>query len=384
MLVFTSLAAAACGAGSDAVFLAEVTDSAGVRIATNGPVSAAPASLQLDAEPYLMLGGLRQDLRLEFQGTSPWNSAVVLSDGRLVASNGTHVKFLGPDGALERIVGQEGDGPGEFRQIHGLCPLAGDSVVVWDGRVRRVTILGPHGAIVRSFPTTYHVIRDVCFADGALLVQGGRIPDLDPPRARFYTLSSTGALLDSLPVLPVASSVQVPRQVTYAVHREELYVADARHPEVRIYDRAGRLVRIVRTRDTPEVMTPEELHNANPWEGEMAAGSRSGGAVRPAAFGVTRPPHHRMLVDPEGRIWLLLDIVLRTDHRNLLGPADGVWAVFAPDGQLLARLPVDTGEGPWKQIVDLRTGRPLVASRDMMGARVLAFHDVLGLPPGAR
>ena len=63
--------------------------------------------------------------------------------------------------------GQRGDGPGDFRQIWTIWPLAGDSIGVYDIALQRVSILGPDGRFVRAWPRMDNLFGAHLFVDGA-------------------------------------------------------------------------------------------------------------------------------------------------------------------------------------------------------------------------
>jgi hypothetical protein len=62
------------------------------------------------------------------------------------------IKVFDAAGRFERSFGREGSGPAEFRLILGLHVLDGDTLVVFDGSSRRMTILDPEHRYVRSAP----------------------------------------------------------------------------------------------------------------------------------------------------------------------------------------------------------------------------------------
>ncbi len=62
------------------------------------------------------------------------------------------VVVLGPDGAVQRTLGRRGEGPGEYRMIRNVQALPGDSLLVYDPELARVTIYAP-GANVPAYTT---------------------------------------------------------------------------------------------------------------------------------------------------------------------------------------------------------------------------------------
>lgn len=76
----------------------------------------------------------------------------VRDGGLVVANSGTSsLHFIDRTGRVLRSVGSRGGGPGEYQDVGGVSVLPGDSIVVWDGILRRVTVLSPTGSFVRAF-----------------------------------------------------------------------------------------------------------------------------------------------------------------------------------------------------------------------------------------
>lgn len=76
----------------------------------------------------------------------------LLSDGRIAVVNGgtNEVRLFHPDGTPDTIFGGAGDGPGEFRGIS-LAGAVGDSLILYDTRLRRTTVWHPARGVVREF-----------------------------------------------------------------------------------------------------------------------------------------------------------------------------------------------------------------------------------------
>ena len=73
----------------------------------------------------------------------------VLLDGRL-----RELVIYDAQGSVRRVLGREGEGPGEFLAPSTLTRLAGDTVAVFDGRTRRLTMFSPDGEdpLVEALP----------------------------------------------------------------------------------------------------------------------------------------------------------------------------------------------------------------------------------------
>lgn len=144
--------AAACGGGeSGGPEAATTRDSAGITIVENsGTGWPAGQGWTLSAEPVVQLGGAADDPALDFGRVT---GALLLADGGIAVANGatSEVRLFGADGTHRSSSGRSGSGPGEYTAIAGMWKGAGDSLLVLDIMVRRLTVLGPDGGVGRSF-----------------------------------------------------------------------------------------------------------------------------------------------------------------------------------------------------------------------------------------
>lgn len=76
----------------------------------------------------------------------------LLSDGAFVVADGGQSKVyaFGGDGEPTWSAGRDGEGPGEFREIKDLWVTPGDTVMVFDRALQRVTILNRRGEFLSS------------------------------------------------------------------------------------------------------------------------------------------------------------------------------------------------------------------------------------------
>jgi hypothetical protein len=100
---------------------------------------------------------------------------VRLSSGTLVVADreSARIRFFSPEGALVATAGRVGAGPGEFRWLELVLTTPGDSVWAWDGELRRLTLFGPSGRLMRSVlvqPPARSGLFDVIgvFGDGSI------------------------------------------------------------------------------------------------------------------------------------------------------------------------------------------------------------------------
>ncbi len=139
-----------CGVGDETGSYA-VTDSAGVEIVMNsGPAWSEGEGWRVDPEPSLTIGTVAGDPAYELHEVA---GAVRLPDGTIVVLNSGSYELRYFDEAGRHLLsaGGEGEGPGSFQGPYLIFVLAGDTVVVWDQRQRRMSFFGRAGEYVRSF-----------------------------------------------------------------------------------------------------------------------------------------------------------------------------------------------------------------------------------------
>ncbi len=128
------------------------------------PVAAATALMLLvsfvacDAQPRELTITPHLTLQGPFNGRDLDRSGIAQSScGSYVVSVDKGTAFAAFDSAGKpiRIVGREGDGPGEFRQISALRFTTGDSVLVVEASRRRVHLFSPDFRPVRTLTLSY-------------------------------------------------------------------------------------------------------------------------------------------------------------------------------------------------------------------------------------
>lgn len=104
----------------------------------------------LEPDPRPWAAGPDVDVALEAASGDDvqlsWGNAVAVdSHGRVFLRDGITkgVLVLTPDLRYERTIGREGEGPGEFMHVASVQLLSGDSLVVYDSRLLRVTTYPP-------------------------------------------------------------------------------------------------------------------------------------------------------------------------------------------------------------------------------------------------
>jgi len=124
----------------------ETVDSAGIRITVNH----LPSDPQTRAlgEPVLSIGSAVGDEAYLFDGVS----GGLILDGRIVVADagGHAIRFFDSVGIHQRTVGGPGEGPGEFGDLGSLGRYRGDSIIVWDRALQRVTVFDKSGEVGRA------------------------------------------------------------------------------------------------------------------------------------------------------------------------------------------------------------------------------------------
>ena len=120
-------------------------------------------------------------------------AAVRLDNGDIVVADRGASQLRGYDaqGTFRWRAGREGEGPGEFLSLDFLGRMAGDSLVVYDGRLLRVQVFDPVGTLVRTFRAELQrgvgaasgsaPDRPVGLAAGRLILRFVELPDETAP-----------------------------------------------------------------------------------------------------------------------------------------------------------------------------------------------------------
>ncbi len=142
-----ALALAACATGERAAPLASSRDSAGIRIVENAAPAVGTAEfVTLSADPVLVLGRLDGPREEQFGRTV---HARLIGDGVAVLdAENDHIVLFALDGKLRRTIGQDGEGPGDMRRASEIIAVNGDSLVLWDYLLRRVTTFDTAGTVL--------------------------------------------------------------------------------------------------------------------------------------------------------------------------------------------------------------------------------------------
>lgn len=356
---------AACGADAPASSGVVVRDSAGVAIVEN----AAPAwgegeGWRVEAEPAVDIGVFEGDSAYEFFRIV---GAVRLSDGRIVVANAgtSELRYFDDAGRYLKSVGRQGSGPGEFERMTGLNLLPGDSLLVYDGGLRRATLVDGEGAVVRSFALPEGVsglagrFTGGGYIGTASVGFGGEMPQTGvyQPEVDYLRFLEDGAVTDTIVRHPGsqsylrigASSIEIVRGIPFgrtearAVSGDRLFLANTERYDIAVYGSEGGLLRRIRRLVEPRPVTEADL--ARFMEARLAGVEE---ADRPRVRGLydgipipeTFPAFASLLADARGHLWV----------ERYRGPGDGddarVWTVFDAEGRMLGDVKLPPGLEP--------------------------------------
>jgi hypothetical protein len=152
---------------------------------------------RIEAAPMLSIG--RVDGPAEYQ-LHRVTRALRLGDGTIVVANGgtSQIRFYDATGKHTHSAGGRGSGPGEFQALQLLRRFGPDSLIAWDGRLNRGTVLaldGTYGRTVSRPGIGGAIVFYVdAFADGSLLGVGpgyraGRLPGSAPVEVEVQRVS---------------------------------------------------------------------------------------------------------------------------------------------------------------------------------------------------
>lgn len=254
------------------------------------------------------------------------------------------VTVLSPDGEMLRTLGAVGSGPGEYRAIRGMQVIQGDTVLVYDPELARVTAYEPdslrvagttnlagrlHGAapfrVWRAGVGYAAVFRSgFQFSGGTVATRRDSVTEIGGDGGHVATLAHVpprGFLISGNSVTPNPFGRE-PLVATDSRGRIHYLWSDSL--AVRTYDVAGRSIGSFAVPWQPPRVTRADVDR------ELAAmddyGRRTFGQALSDSMPATWPAVRDLLVDDEDRLWIGLG--------GTRGAARE-WAVFTPEGRYL-------------------------------------------------
>jgi hypothetical protein len=307
-------------------------------------------------------------------------------EGRIYVSDwyGARVLVLSPDGALLRVIGRRGLGPGEFRAIRGLQVLEGDSLLVYDPLAARLSVYAPDAEQPAYVRNLFDLPGGPPFWIWRAPGSRGYVALTRPP----FQQHETERRLDEVRMLdpegrssgeplrryPSRSFIRVQQGGGFsvmpnpfghegfvAVGREQVYLGWSDTLGAAVLDGAGRETSSFRIPYRPPALTRDDVDAARADLPEQAAAmfGRAIGDSAPARW----PPLRGMLADGGGRVWL-----------GLPAPAGEAreWAQFDADGGYHASVLVP----PAIEVHAIRGGRVYGFLRDELDRLSLVVLEI--------
>lgn len=266
VLLIGLLAGAGCDRQEGDMLSAPITDVAAV------------GEVELDSSAVAIIGGNRED---------PGHALHLVQDARLFSKFGVVLAQEGSQsmlyfdslGTFVKEVGGPGDGPGEFRRIRSVHPLAADTVLAWDAVPARLTVFAPDGRNTTANLRTAadprglraeadHQPLDLHPLSSNLLVAIHPDRDHNPQKhsrqSMFLSIvSRNGEYVASIGSLEGAEwykGVLLPfgRRFHVAVANGLLYVGDGRLGHLTAFDSAGRPVETLRLPAPRHALTADD------------------------------------------------------------------------------------------------------------------------------
>lgn len=344
-------------------------DSAGVTIVTS-----APARMS-DAPTWTLHATPEEKIVSPSDGSytlSHVGEVVPLPEGQLAVANGGsgEVLVFNEDGNLALRLSRKGDSPGAFRYISSLVPLPNDSLGVFDGTRRTLSVFGIKGGYGRTVSLSELVAAagDPTGAVRLLPLKRGQMALITlpwfgekretgvyRPESKWLRIDSKGKRLASYGSFP-SHEVYVTEQnrgrplfgrfTAFATSGKNLVVGTGVTTQFRVLDPSGRLSRIVRWPDTDRKVTDARVDSAV----DVAASTLPSAQqaeyrtmLKQTPHAADFPPYEHIVASDDGYVWVG---GYPEETRTLLDASPGVplhWLVFAPNGALAAKVTTPLG-----------------------------------------
>jgi len=295
----------------------------------------------------------------------PWAS-LRFPDGRIAVSNHqtNEIRIYSPEGKFLRASGGEGEGPGEFRSIGGIYLSRGDTIIVADQRLLRLTLFDSTGDFARTIrlspvegrpPTLHGLLLDTVGVYSVVFHQtvqgkGGYARDTSavilrpmdsesdrpvgpgyfPATERYLFVMNNGGIAEF--------NLPFGRDRHIAVSNELVWIGPSDRYEFRGYDPGGvlkRIVRLDRALGEPTASDKDEWFDFQTRDVEAPQLLSMYRRVREAAEPPpTAPAFSDLVTDLDGNVWV-------QDYEPPWGQGRSEWRVFDPMGRgvAIARLP---------------------------------------------
>lgn len=382
------------GAPQDEGATVAMTDSAGVRIVrSEAPAWSGPdEAWRVEPDPVVDIGNDPADSTQHLFAVAGVRR---LSDGRLAVGDAglSQIRFFDAEGRFLHGVGRDGEGPGEFSGIRAVFRCGGDTLMVAD-RDRRLQVFTDTGAFVRTETVVPHLqdrplgIEGVSSDCASVLARGLDVGPDSNYRVTLHWSDMRSATRDTVATFPWLATFTLPdgpmalpygAWAHWVTADRGVYVSGGKAPEVRAYDRGGRLTRIVRWSERGQPITEadrlrferrrERLLRENPTRADVPDPDDF-------VYPERKPLVAGMLVDDEGNLWARPYPPDAPGFVHLMEPERGrppeVWRVFDGEGRWLGRveMPADL------EVMDVHGGLVVGLWRDDLDVQHVRLHRI--------
>ena len=328
--VLAGIGIVACSQVESGRWLYTASDSAGVRIYDNH-YSSHPLHWKPLADPGEFAHIGTPDAGEPFFEV---RDIALLDNDRMAVAEESHVRIMTLAGREAVSVGRDGEGPREFRNIVGIARLAGDSILVLDNRLMRLSVFDAAGRLAETTRLEtegnerlwgLHVVDDgtviVGTAWSARLLGGNRSPGRRRLPYRAFRYERTGELSDVVGPLP-GTEVVVGRageattlgiapfahRTTIGVSGQLLYLGTADEFEILVTRLDAGPVAVIRLGPIDLAIDEREIEEwinrrvaQLPFPAREAAFRRN---MAQAEQPRQRPAFERLVVSGEGDVWI--------------------------------------------------------------------------------
>lgn len=325
--------------------------------------AAAVVEWGVDSIPLVSIGVVEGEapyILSRIVGVEAFRGGFLIADGTAM-----EIRRFDREGRHVETVGGAGEGPGEFVLLRSMHVIRGDTVLAWDLRTRRLTVLDPSLQVVstETMASRSMYVVSSAFGSGELLLWPfGALTDPDPPGsvvhpAAFFAVyrRGDGTALDTVVELPARPSyvtddggyVRLPftADPQFAAGDSTLWAGSGQ---------AGTLVRITPNGDVvgrlelpPGALIPPE---------RIEREEEETGAPGPERY----PSFDRLVVDDRSRVWTRAYLDEEDEEQQ--------WTVREPEGQVVGtvvlprslRVTAVEGEriiGVWRDELDVESVR---------------------------
>lgn len=350
----------------------------------------------LSPEPVVSIGVADGDPKYQLYNVS---AATRLANGSIVILNTGNSSLAAYDqrGQFLFTAGRKGEGPGEFEVPSWLGRLAGDTLAVWDQRLKRLSFFSGDGTYRHAmsapgaegmFPKAVGLFSDRSLAldpgpDVFAMMQGERGVRRDSVTLhRFADDGSHAGILakyagNEVHVADRATGfawndVPFARQAYAAVAGERLYVGDSGSGVITVYSPEGTAAGTLRS-----PLAPWRIQGADVAEYRRSRLEVIEDPDRRREMEVTldaapvpelSPAFGALAVDPEGNVWI--------QAYPRLAEESVTWAVLGPDGAPRGRIAVPRP----LQVLEVGRDYLLGLRRDELGVEKVEMYSVTRTP----